>query len=157
MIEWNRLGTEIRNSTSCQEFRKSLLSFIKPTCSSLFSIHHPVGVRLLVKLKLGFSHLREHKFRHNFHDTLNPLCSGSLEPKTTSHCLLCCQNFSSSRLAFINDLNLINPAISQLNETALANILLYGDSEKSTSENSKILQSTIKCIIATKRFDESLF
>ena len=57
----------------------------------------------------------------------------------------------------MNDLNLIGPTISQLNETALANILLYDLSKKSTSENSKILQSTIKHIIATKRFDESLF
>ena len=57
----------------------------------------------------------------------------------------------------MNDPNLIDPTISQLNETALANILLYGDSKKSTSENSKILQRTIKYIIATKRFDESLF
>ena len=54
--KWNRLSTEIRNSTSCQEFRKSLLSFIKPNCSSLFFIHHPVCAKLLVRLRLGFSH-----------------------------------------------------------------------------------------------------
>ena len=155
--EWNKLSTEIRNSTSYQQFKKSLLSFIKPTCSSLFSIHHPVGVKLLVRLKLGFSHLHEHKFRYNFHDTLNPLCPCRLKPETTSHYLLHCHNFSSSRLALMNDLNLIDPTISQLNETALANILPYSDSKKSISENSKILQSTIRYIIATKRFDDSLF
>ena len=155
--KWNELSTEIRNSTSYQQFRKSLLSFIKPTCSSLFSIHHPVGVKLLVRLRLGFSHLREHKFGHNFHVTLNHLCPCNLKPETISHYLLHCHNFSSSRLALMNDLNLIDPAISQLNETALANILLYGDSKKSTSENSKILLSTIRYIIATKRFDDSLF
>ena len=154
--EWNRLSTEIRNSTSCQQFRKSLLSFIKPACSSLFSIHHPVGVKLLVRLRLGLSHLREHKFRHNFHDTLNPLCSCSLEPETTSHYLLCCHNFSSARLALMNDLNLIDPTVSELNETALANILLCGDSRKSTSKNSKILKCTSKYIFTTKRSDESL-
>ena len=155
--EWNKLSTEIRNSTSYQQFRKSLLSFIKPTCSSLFYIHHSVGVKLLVRLRLGFSHLREHKFRHNFHDTLNPLCPCSLEPETTSHYLLHYHNFSSSRLALLNDLNLIDPTMSQLNETALANILLYGDSNKSTSDNSKILRGTIRYIIATKRFDDSHF
>ena len=63
--------TKIRNSTSYQKFRKSSLSSIKPTCSPLFSIHHPVGVKLLVRLRLGFSHLRKHKVRHDFHDTLN--------------------------------------------------------------------------------------
>ena len=99
--EWNRLSTEIRNSTSCQEFRKSLLSFIKRTCSSLFSIHDPVSVKLLVRLRLGLSHLREYKFRHNFHGTLNPLCSCSREPETSSHYLLCCHNFSSVLLALM--------------------------------------------------------
>ena len=137
MREWNKLSTEIRNSTSYQQFRKSLLSFIKPTCSSLFSIHHAVVVKLLIRLRLGFSHLRENKFRHNFHNTLNPLCSCSLEPETTSHYLLRCHKFSSSRLALMNDLNPIDPTISQLNETALVNILLYGNSKIRISENSK--------------------
>ena len=131
--EWNRLSSEIHNSISCQEFRKSLLSFIKSNCYSLFSIHHSFGVSVLVRLRLGFSHLRQHKFRHNFHDTLNTLCSCNLEPQTILHYLLCCQKFSPIRLALINDLNVIDPTISRLNKTALANILLYRDSIKSTS------------------------
>ena len=83
--KWNKLSTEIRNSVSYQQFRKSLLSFFKLTWSSLFSVHHPVSVKLLVSLRLRFSHLCEHKFSYSFHDTLNPLCSCSLEPETTSH------------------------------------------------------------------------
>ena len=136
--ELNKLSTEIRNSASKQQFRRSLLSFIEPTCSSLFSTHYPVGVKLVIRLRLGFSYLREHKLRHNFHDTLNHLCSCSLEPETTSHYLLCCHNFSSASSALMNDLNLIDPTISQSNETALAKILLYGDSKKSISQNSKL-------------------
>ena len=31
------------------------------------------------------SHLNEHKFRHNFQDCLNPLCSCSLEIEDTVH------------------------------------------------------------------------
>ena len=31
------------------------------------------------------SHLSEHKFRHNFADSLNPLCSCSLETESTLH------------------------------------------------------------------------
>ena len=76
--EWNKLhficsGTEICNSSSYQQFRKRRLSFIKSICSTSFSINHPVGVKLLVRVRLGFRHLRAHKFRHNFHDTLNSL------------------------------------------------------------------------------------
>ena len=58
--KWNRLSTEIRNSTSCQEFRKSLLSFIKPTCFSLFSIHHHVqSCRNWLKFWLTSKKIRE--------------------------------------------------------------------------------------------------
>ena len=131
--ERNKLRMEIHNSPSYQQFRKSLLSLMKPTCSSQFSVHHLIGVKLLVRLRLGFSHLCEHKFRHNLHNNLNPLCSCSVEPETTSHYLLLCHNFSSTRLAFRNDLNLIGPTITQLNEAALASILLYGDAQKKTA------------------------
>ena len=32
-----------------------------------------VLLQLLTRLRLGLSHLREHKFKHNFQDTLNPI------------------------------------------------------------------------------------
>ena len=38
-----------------------------------YGIYDPLGVRLLNRLRLGSTHLGEHKFRHNFADTLNPL------------------------------------------------------------------------------------
>ena len=60
-------------------FHKKLLAFIRPLGNYTYGIYNPLGIRLLNRLCLGFSHLREHKFRHNFADTLNPLCSCSLE------------------------------------------------------------------------------
>ena len=36
---------------------------------------------LPIKLRLGFSHLQEHKIQHNFHDTLNALSSLTLTAK----------------------------------------------------------------------------
>jgi len=44
---------------------------------------------LLTRLRVGFSHLKEHKFRHNFQDTTDPFCecrSGDIE--NTQHYLL---------------------------------------------------------------------
>ena len=131
VTEWNKLSSEIHNSTFYQQFRKSLLPSIKPTWSTLCSIYHPVDVKLLVRLRFGFSHLCEHKFRLNFQDTLNPLCSCSPESERTSHYLLCCHKVSTACSALMKDLNLIDPNTSQLNETSLTNILLYGDSRKS--------------------------
>ena len=47
--------------------------------NSLFSIHNPVGVKLLTRLRLQLSHLNEHKFRHGFEDTISPMCSCNAE------------------------------------------------------------------------------
>ena len=108
--EWNRLSTEIRNSTSSQQLRNCFYLSLNQPVLHCFSIHHPASVIFLFRLRLAFSHLPEHKFGHNFHDTLNPLCSCSLEPETTSHYLLCCHNFSSARLDYMNALNPIDPS-----------------------------------------------
>ena len=53
--------------------RKKLLEFIRSIGISTYIIHDPIGTKLLNRLRVGFSHLREHKFRHNFADTSNPL------------------------------------------------------------------------------------
>ena len=44
---------------------------------SLFSIHNSTGIKLLRRLRLKFSHLNEHKFSHNFKDTVVPMCKNS--------------------------------------------------------------------------------
>ena len=41
----------------------------------MYGIYDPFGVKLINRLRLRFSNLREHKFGHNFADTVNPLCS----------------------------------------------------------------------------------
>ena len=45
---------------------------IRPVENSIYSICDPLGIKLLHRLRLGFSHLRENKFRHNFEDIVNP-------------------------------------------------------------------------------------
>ena len=34
-------------------------------------------IKLLTRLRLGWSHLNEHKFNHNFDDCVNPFCTCS--------------------------------------------------------------------------------
>ena len=46
-------------------------------------IFDPIGLKLSTRLCLGFSHLNEYRFRHNFQDCMNPLCSCSLEIEDT--------------------------------------------------------------------------
>ena len=83
--EWNKLDPEIRNAKTYASSPKMLLNFIRPTGNSTYKIYDPLGIKVLTRLRLGCSHHSEHKFRHNFADSLNPLCSCSLETKSTLH------------------------------------------------------------------------
>ena len=60
--EWNKLDSEIRNAKTYASFRKMLLIFIRPIGNSTYKIYDPLGIKLLTRLRLGFSHLSEISF-----------------------------------------------------------------------------------------------
>ena len=93
ITEWNKLDHNIRNSSSFNIFRKSILKFIRPSANSLFNCHNPKGIKFITRLRLGLSHLREHKFKHSFQDSLNPFCSCGLDIESTAHFLLHCSMY----------------------------------------------------------------
>ena len=61
--EWNKLNREIRKSGTYNTFRKSVLNFIRPSASKVYNINDAIGIKLITRLRLGFSHLCEHKFK----------------------------------------------------------------------------------------------
>ena len=82
----NKLVPNILSSSNCNIFRNALLKFIRPVERNIFNISHPFGIKMLTRLRLRFSHLREDRSNHRFKDTLNPLCSCSVEDEITTHC-----------------------------------------------------------------------
>ena len=58
--------------------------------NKVYNINDAIGTKLITRLSLGFRHLREHKFKLNFRDTLNTLCSCCMEVESTSHYFLWC-------------------------------------------------------------------
>ena len=101
--EWNKLDPDIRNLDSHAMFREKLLNFMKSSVKSIFNIYDPQGSKPLNRLRLGSSHLREHKFRHNFADAVNLLCSCALETESTYHFFLRYQFYVSFRIALLNE------------------------------------------------------
>ena len=88
--EWNNLSPEIRESVSYEVFKNSLLKLIRSSPDSLFKVSDSLGIKLLTRLHLGLSYLGEHKLNQNFQDTINPLCSCSLESESSTHSFLRC-------------------------------------------------------------------
>ena len=155
--EWNILDASIRNADSLSVFKNKILSFIGPSPNSVFNCHLPKGLKFLTRLRLGFSHLREHKFNHNFKDTINPFCSCGYDIETTSHFLLHCPLYSDSRSTFLNNIKKITGELVAKSDINLTNLLLYGDMSLSTENNTSILNFTIEFLLESRRFEEPLF
>ena len=75
--------------------------------SDVYNIFDPIRLKFLTHLRLDFSNLNEHRFRHNSQDCLNPLCSCSLQTEDTIHYLLHCHHFSQQRIDLINSVKYI--------------------------------------------------
>ena len=61
LSEWNQLDEAIKKSPTIYVFKKELVRLVRPTKKSFFGIHNIEGVRLLTRLRVQFSDLREHK------------------------------------------------------------------------------------------------
>ena len=56
-------------------FKSSIRLIFTIKEDSVLAAHDKVGIKLITRLRIGFSHLNNHKFRQNFKDAINPLCS----------------------------------------------------------------------------------
>ena len=81
-----------------------MLKFIRPKPNKISSTQNFEELKLLTRMRLGLSHLAEHKFSRNFQDYLNPVCSCGHEIETTSYFLLHCLDYCCARQHFLKKL-----------------------------------------------------
>lgn len=156
--QWNSLDSELRELPSINSFKNALARFYRPSPSLLYHVHNQKGIIFLNRLRVDFSHLKEHKFRHNFQDTVDPFCNCSTNSiETTEHYLLRCSDYSVQRTILFDDLNKASISIFPFNSKYLKQILLFGYSNFSYNDNRIIITSVINFILQSKRFDRSLF
>ena len=145
--------TQLRKFFCLQE---KVFENISPSGNSVFRCHNPKGIKLLTRLRLGLSHLREHKFKHGFLDSLNPICSCGQNIETSTHFLLHCSNYSNERLTFLNIIRNIDSNILSKNDLKVTETLLYGDSSYDDTNNTLIMNATMEFLFASKRFNVPL-
>ena len=68
--EWNKLDLQLRNEKYFRKFRNTLPKLSLPTPDIIYGIHHPLGLKLLIRLRLGLSQLNGYRFKHNFKTAL---------------------------------------------------------------------------------------
>ena len=71
---------------SFKKFRNTVLKLGRPTSDLIYGIHHPLVLKLLTRLRLGLSHLKKHRFIHDFKKCINSRCTCSPpEIESTKH------------------------------------------------------------------------
>ena len=107
IIEWNKLDLAIRNAESLGIFKSNILKFFRPTPRSFFNCYNHKGIRLMTRLRLRLSRLREHKFNQNFQNCINLLCSCAMDIESTSHFFLQYPLFDDKTITLPSTLNKI--------------------------------------------------
>ena len=133
VIEWNKLNPNLRNENSLQ--------FIRPSLNSFFNWHNPKGIKLVTRLRTGLSHLREHKLKHSFQDSLKPICRCGNDVKSCVYYFLRCPLFQNEGLILLSVVKNIDSKLldSKLLNLRLTQILLFGDTSLDVNTNSSIL------------------
>ena len=149
--EWNKLKPKVRNAQSIYKLKKSIT--IKQE-NSLYNVHDHVGVKFLSRLRLQFTHLNEHKFKHGVNGRVNPVCPCGAEVKTAEHFLLRCQCFSTRRIELFNNLYNVDSSFSKLNTKDKVAYLLHGSTNNSNDLNKDITEHVMKFLKSTYRFNK---
>ena len=157
IIEWNNLDPNLRNSDTYETFKNAALKFITFSPNSVFECHNHQGIKFLTRLCLGLSHLREHKFKHSFQDSLNPVCKCGAEVESTTRFLLHCPIYNNDWSSLLSTIRNIDCKLLEITDSSLTQTLLYGNPSFYIITNSPILNATIDFILSTKRFEEVLF
>ena len=112
----------------------------------------PMELNYLTRLRVGLSHLREHKFRHNFQDSLDPFCNCGRHIETTIHFFLHCSNYSNQRKFLFEKIINMKRSLLNQNDLTIVETLLFGSNGLNNEENAWIIESTIEYIISTEKF-----
>ena len=130
------------------------MEFIRPSKNSIFLCNNSKRVKLLTRLRLGLNHLRDQKFKHNFLDTLNPICNCDEDIETSWHYLLHCSLYTNQSLVLLNVMQVIDNSILELTDSHIVEVFLYGRKFLDISSNNSILNATTDVLLETKRFDK---
>ena len=124
--------------------------------NSIYNIHNPLGVKYLTRLRIEFSRQKERKFKRNFQDSIDPMCSCSCGIETTIDFFLHCANFNTQRQTLFDKIATIANILTE-NKDSIANTLLSGKPNNENSFNKAILNASIEFILLTERFNNPLF
>ena len=109
-----------------------------------------MGIKLVTRLRLGLSHLTEHKFKHSFQDTLNHLCNCKIDVESFTHLLLKCHSYINERWPSW-------ATWKELTHKYFKHLCNFWQTHFFLGIRLTVTNATIGYIRSTKMFDEPLF
>ena len=146
------MDRKIRQSSTLLNFRNSLIKIGRSAPKPVYNIHNSNGLKLMTRLRLGLSHLNEHKFNHNFKDCVNPLCFFSWKIETVPHFVLHRHYFIDIWKTFFHELQSVDKNVLNQSDNEIVELLFYGRRKFKLKHYCSKVRSSIKFIIKSKRF-----
>ena len=108
-------------------------------------------------MRFCLSHIREHKFKYSFQDTLNLACSYDHNIETTYLYFSPCPLFHAERSTLLKNINETDSTILSKSKSVMTRILLYSNESFKDKVNLLNLNKTIDFVLSTNRFVFSEF
>ena len=140
----------LRRLNRWKKSNKTLIKVIRTKENSVFGVADIYYINLL-------SHLSEHKFMHNFNDTVNPKYNCGAATERTIHYLMLCWHFSVQIAELLNGIYKLDSTLQNSSQDQLLTVLLYGSERFPLNVNKKIIRLTINYWKASERFFQLLF
>ena len=150
MLIWMEQGwTGTTICSTATVFKNKVLSIICPPANSVFGIYNPTVLPKLTQLSVCLCKLTDHIFRHNFRDTVSPMCSTNYGFEDINYFLLLCRSFDVQKKIILFGVDeLVRPfvQIANLSNLALIHLLLHVDYDFSNILSMNIIELT-RCFI----------
>ena len=121
---WNTLDKTIKCESDINEFKTKLKQQYKPTRHRHFDKGSQTGNKLLTRLRLNRSFLKDNSFTIGLTD--DPSCACGHRRESTSHYLLDCSLYTSERQTLFDQISLLISQFKTFSKTRQLNILLRG-------------------------------
>ena len=127
LIKWSKLDCSLRKSKGISAFKEKIFNFIRPSPNFVFDCHNPKRIKLITRLIFGLSHLKEHKFKYSFQETINPLCNCGKDNESSTHFFLYCPVFINERCTLLGTIGSLDSNLLDCTDYDLTQMLLFGN------------------------------
>ena len=92
---------------------RNSLYFVRPWSNNVFNTNNTFGLKLHVHLRIGFSHLKKDKLKHDFQDSVNPLCICESDIESTVYFFPHCPSFKTQGQILLSNIKVLIQAYWQ--------------------------------------------